>query len=723
MPRVQVIQTNFTGGEFSPRLLGRVDIEKYPNGCETIENALPLIHGGITNRYGSLYVTPTKFAAKKSRLIPFISSVNASYVLEFGDLYMRVYTNNGQVLSAPLTPFEVATPYAEANLPDLDYCQSQDTMFLFHPSNAIYRNRRFADASWDVAAAPFKVQPVDEVGDFPVGTLTLSAATVGAARTVTASGTPFLVSDIGRAISYQGGTLTITIFTDTQHVTGDITTPFPSVNVAAGWNLSISPLTSCTPGVADPVGISTTMTLASNGWRATDVGKFISINGGRAQITSFTSALIVQVTITQLLAGVTAAPADSWALLAPVWTAANGYPRTGTIHQQRLWTAGSPGLSQTFWASAIGLYLDFTLSTNDADGLSYALGSDEANPIRHMVSGKILNALTYGGEFTIKGGIEKPITPTNIQVDNQTNYGASAIRPIRIGSSVLFGQRSGTKLRLMKYAAAYDAYNSTDIVALSEHITGTGLADMCYAAEPDPILWGVRLDGKIATLTISEEQNVNAWARASTDGLYESVASIPTATGDQTWVIVNRTIGGVTARYVERFNSATLMDAAVIGTSGPGAAVWAGLGHLEGKTVACIADGSDMGNFIVVGGQITLPRNAFAVSIGLPFTCTVKPLTIESATGTGTAQGQAMSTSEAVIRVLGTESIKINGKQVSFRRFGPGLLDQPPPTFTGNKQQSQFGWIKGSSDMTLTQDRPVRFHILDIVRTFTVNAG
>lgn len=719
MPRVTVIQTNFTGGEFSPRVLGRVDIAKYPNGCEIIENALPLIHGGVTNRYGSIFVAAAKFAAKKARLIPFVSSVSAAYVLEFGDLYMRVYTNNGQVAG----PFEVATPYTEAMLPDLDYAVSADTMFLFHPSNPIYRNRRFADNAWDVSAAPFAVVPVDEVGDFPAGTLTLSSAAVGAGVTATASGTPFLVSDVGRSITYLGGTFLITAFTDTQHVTGTITTPFASVAVPNGWNLTLTPFTACTPGAKDPVGTITTLTLAANGWRVTDVGKFVSINGGRLQIVSFSSATVVNAKITSALTGVTAAPSDGWTLQAPMWAANFGYPRTGTIHQQRLWAAGSTGFPQTFWATAIGLYLDYTLGVNDSDALAYTLGSEQANPIRHLVAGKTLSALTYGGEFAIKGGVEKAITPTNIQVDSQTFYGCSALRPVRIGASVLFGQRNAKKLRLYQYAAATDSFDGNDIAALSEHITGPGITDMCYAAEPDPVCWAMRSDGVIASLTISEEQNVTAWARAVTDGAYESVATIPTATGDQTWAIVNRTVGGATVRYVERFDPSVYMDCAVTGTSGPGATVWAGLSHLEGRTVGCIADGSDMGNFVVVGGQITLPRKAFAVSIGLVFVATIKPLTVETQTGTGTAQGQAMSTSEVVLRVLSTESMKINGKTVAFRKFGSGLLDEPPPIFTGIKHQSTLGWAKGASNMVITQDRPVPFHLLDIVRTFTVNSG
>lgn len=729
MPRVIQLQTNFTGGEFSPRLLGRVDIDKYPNGCETLENVNVLIHGGVTNRYGSLFVAAAKFAAKRAELVPFVVSTSQSYALEFGDLYLRFYTNNGQILSAPLTPYEVVTPWTEAMLPDLDYVQSADTMFVFHPNLPTYRIQRFSDTAWDVSVAPFTVTPVDEIGDNFATSLTLSAATVGAGRTVVASGATFLAADVGRSITYLGGTLKITLFTDSTHVTGDITTPFTSTAIPVSvWTLTDSPFSTVTPSVKSPLEVAVTLTSDINAFRVTDIGKWVSINGGLVLITGFTSALIVTGIIKQELTGVVAAPPNSWILRGAQWSATSGYPRTGTIYQQRLILGGSPRFPQTFWGSSTGLYLDFTLGTFDDDAFTYTLGSDQLNPIRHLSSGKVLSALTYGGEFSIRGGVEKPITPTNLQVDNETNYGCGAIRPIRIGKSLVFVQRNNTKLRLMKYYAADDAYDSTDITALSEHITGPGLSDrscgqLSFAQEPDPLAYGIRSDGVIAALTISTEQNVTAWMRHTTDGVYESACTIPTTGGDQTWQIVKRTINGATVRYVERLVPGVLVDCGILGTSGPGANVWSGLAHLQGKTVACIADGSDMGNFVVAGGQITLPRNAFAVTIGLPYTCTIKPLVPELQTGTGSAQGQAMSTSDITLRVLNTVAIKVNGVNFSFREFGSDLLDQPPPVFTGLKSKSILGWTKGGSQILLTQDRPLPFHILSIIRTLTVNSG
>src|SRR5438105_989861 len=195
MPRVVYNQTNFTAGEISPRTLGRVDIDCYDNGVEKCENALPLIHGGVTNRYGSKWVAEAKNSAKKARLIPFIFSTTQAYILEVGEGYIRFYTLSAQILNLGV-PYEITTTYVESQLFALDYVQSLDTMFVFHQDTTIYRIRRFADASWDSGATPFAVVPFDEVGDqFSTISLTLSLATVGAARTATASAGVFLVAD------------------------------------------------------------------------------------------------------------------------------------------------------------------------------------------------------------------------------------------------------------------------------------------------------------------------------------------------------------------------------------------------------------------------------------------------------------------------------------------------------------------------------------------------
>ena len=71
MARVSIINTNFTAGELSEDLFGRVDITKYNNGAATLENFIVQPHGGITRRSGSRFVKEVKTSANATRLFPF----------------------------------------------------------------------------------------------------------------------------------------------------------------------------------------------------------------------------------------------------------------------------------------------------------------------------------------------------------------------------------------------------------------------------------------------------------------------------------------------------------------------------------------------------------------------------------------------------------------------------------------------------------------------------
>lgn len=91
------IQTSFNGGELSPRILGRLDLDKYKSGLQTCRNAIILPHGGVVRRPGFQYIASTKNSNKKCRVIPFIFNEEQAYILEIGEGYMRVYRDGGQV--------------------------------------------------------------------------------------------------------------------------------------------------------------------------------------------------------------------------------------------------------------------------------------------------------------------------------------------------------------------------------------------------------------------------------------------------------------------------------------------------------------------------------------------------------------------------------------------------------------------------------------------------
>lgn len=715
MARYTLNQTNFTAGELSPRMLGRVDIARYQNGAEIIENAWPLVHGGCTRRDGTLHAAPAKFAAKRARLIPYVFNKSQAYMCEFGDLYVRVYYPSGVY-----TGVELVSPYTEAMLSAIDYVQGADTMFIFNNQVPIQRLRRITDLQWSLAPAPFVTKPFDEKGINFATSATISDVSVGTGRTFTSSASVFMASDVGREIWSGGGIAKITAVGSATVATVQVVTAFP-VTPMATWALKGSPQTTLSPSVVGTVGSVISLTLGAAGWRSDDVGKFVKVNGGLVEITAVSSSTVVSGIVRGANTSTVAAPANAWSLEASVWNDFDGYPSTGTLHEQRLVAAGSPNFPQTIWESRTGEYLNFELGTKDDDAMSFTVSSDQINPITHMAQIKALIALTYGGEFSLTGGVEKPITPTNIQVKNQSVYGCNNVKPVRIGNELYFIQRSDRKLRALAYKYDSDAYGAPDMSVLSEHATLSGVIDMAYQQEPESILFLVRNDGVIATLTVDRDQDVVGWARQVTDGKFESVASIPTTGGEQMWAIVNRTVNGNTVRYVERFVSGINVDCGISATSGPGAAVWTGLGHLEGKTVDIVADGVPMPQQVVTGGQVTISRNAFAVQIGLPYKTRIKTLTPEVQGSTGSAQGNSMRVAEITLRFLETIGCVVNGQPIAFRVLGENVLNQPAQPFTGDHRLENLGWDRGQASITIEQNQPLPFHLLCVIKKMTIN--
>jgi hypothetical protein len=494
-------------------------------------------------------------------MLPFVFSSVQAYALEVGDLYMRVYKDLGQVLSGGF-PYEIAMPYAEADLPDLNYTQSGDTMFLFHPTKPTVKLTRSGHAAWKQVNFPFFVEAHDEVGITPNTGVTLSAATVGAARIATAAAAAFQPSDVGRQLTSGDGVLQITGFTDTQHVTGDITVAFAGVNLAAlGWTLTESPKTGLTPSATGPIGTQINLTLDAAGWQndavRSCIGHYVHINGGVVEINGLTSTTVVTGIVRSLLTGATKAGSDYWSEESKIWSVANGYPRCGALHEQRLVLGGTTLFPNAVWGSRTGLYDDFTNGAADDDGFAFFLVAEQQNPVQQLVSSTHLLPLGYGGEFSMRGGVERPITPTNCQVKQDSTYGVKSVRPVKVGREILMVQRAGRKVLALTFDGMSDRWGGVDLTILAEHITTGGVIDAAYSQEPDSVVAFVRADGQLVTLTRNADQEVIGWARQVTDGVVESVCSIPYGDKDQLWMIVQRTVNGATKRYVEvmEFNS------------------------------------------------------------------------------------------------------------------------------------------------------------------------
>ncbi|EOV8226723.1 TPA: hypothetical protein ACF3O9_004617 [Klebsiella pneumoniae] len=662
--RANLIKTNFTAGEISPRLMGRVDIARYANGAKIIENAVCVVQGGVVRRPGTRFAAAAKYGDRTARLIPYVFNRSQAYMLEFGDGYLRIYQNGRQLVNDDNTPYEIASPYTVDMLSEVNYVQGADTMFLVHQSVPPHRLQRKGQTDWVLESAPFIVEPFDEIRDTPEKWCK------------------------------------------------------PSVKEFVGSEITL------TLSDAEPADDDDSPAFTGTGWVAEDVGSYVRINSGLVLIKSITSAQIAVGTIRTDLSATQAASPGAWTREDTVWTEEFGYPGAVTLYQQRLVLAGSPQYPQTIWWSETGVYLSFELGTDDDDAISFTLSSDQLNPIVHLAQMNTLIALTYGGEFTITAGSDAAITPTNISVKNPSPYGCNSIRPVRVGTEIMFIQRAGKKL----YAVAYDpdsyvSYSANDLTVLAEHITAGGVLDMAYQQQPDAFVWLIRADGVLVTMGIDRAQDVVAWSRQITDGVFESVASIPSESDDVIYVLVRREVNGQTVRYVEVFDSTLNTDSAVTGSSSEGATTWTGLSHLNGKTVDVVADGSVMPQATVTGGQITLSRKAKKIEVGLHYETTIQTLTPEISTTEGTTQNARKRTSEVTLRFMETTGAECNGQVIPFRTFAPKILNQPAPLFTGDHYFGKLGWERGEDTLIIQQRQPLPFHLLAIIFTFSSNGG
>ena len=157
--RSEQLINSFNSGELSPLMLAQVNFPKYKNGCEIIENWNPLPQGGVETVDGTRFVKEVKDSTKPAILIPFIVGTTVAYMLEFGDLYFRVYLANGVRVEVASVPVEVVTVYPATALFGIKLAQDANNLYLTHPTIPTQVITRTSDTVWAIAAFASKDGP------------------------------------------------------------------------------------------------------------------------------------------------------------------------------------------------------------------------------------------------------------------------------------------------------------------------------------------------------------------------------------------------------------------------------------------------------------------------------------------------------------------------------------------------------------------------------------
>lgn len=764
MPKASPIQDSFNAGELSPKLEGRVNIPRYRNGCQILENLIPSVHGSASKRPGIRFVNEVKTSADSTVLIPFEFNTDQAYMLEFGDQYMRVYFDNsfyldvskvisGVTATSPTTiqiighpysngdsvyisgtgltaldglvfnisnvtvntfdisadgtgwvsggtveqVFETTTPYSTEDLAQISYAQSADVLYLAHPSyrqQTVIRRLLSPDSKLDFIVGPITFDWPPFIAENAGSISIYASASTGTGITLTASSGVF-------TSNMELGYIKFREIVGANHDEWAASTVYAAL-ATVNYDGNVYRTTAGgTSGSRPPVHLEGTESDGSiTDWLYLHSGE------GYAQLITYSSNVSMTANVISHLPDSVVGSGGAtkrWAFGS--WSDERGYPGSVCFYEDRLIWAGNASQPQTLWGSVVGDYANHKTGTADDDSFQFTLNSDQVNVIEWINPGKALMIGTAGGEFVMSGStLDEAITPTNVRIIRADTKGSKAnVRPTRIGNKVLFIQRSGRKVREIEYVLENDGYRSPDLSLLAEHIPDGGIIRSAWQQEPDQLFWMVTTDGKLICMTYDQSEQVIGWHRhpVGGDGIVESIAAIPHPDGDQDqlWMIVKRTINGATKRYVEFLEKewrATndIEDAFFVDSGltydGVATTTITGLNHLEGQTVAVLADGSSHADKVVSSGAITLDRAASVVQVGLGYNSTIQTMRFEAGAADGTAQGKTKRITDCAIRLyqtgpglwIGPDTL--NMEEIQFRD-STMAMDQPVPLFNGDK--------------------------------------
>nr|BAR39674.1 putative tail tubular protein B [uncultured Mediterranean phage uvMED] len=751
MARVAVQLTNFTGGELSPRLDGRNDITKYSAGCKTLENFIVYPHGAAARRSGTTFVAEVADSANKTRLIPFEFSTTQTYMLEFSNLKIRVYKDDGSVLEGDksISAITKANP-AVVTATGHGYENGDEVSISGVGGMTEVNGKRFLVAGKTTNTFQLTNKDGANINSSSFTTYTSG----GVSNKVFEITTPYTTAqlfDLKFAQSadvmyithpsheveklsrtgHTAWTLTDVDFTNGPYMDANITTTTlnpASHTVGTGVAVVASAVTGINSG---------------SGFLSTDVGRLVQFGTGYGKITAVTDTLNITITIIQDLGSSTASA--NWSLGA--FSDTTGFPTCVTFFEQRLVFAGTTSQPQTIFFSKSGDYENMDANIGgtvaDDDAIIYTIASNQVNAIRFMTATRTLIIGTAGGEFTVSGGgTDSAVTPTNVLIKKQSNHGAANVDAIAVGNATLFLQRAKRKVRELAYNFDVDGYLAPDMTILAEHISEGGITQMAYQQEPNQIIWGVRGDGELIGLTYQREQQVTAWHRHIFGGVFgsgnavcESVAVIPTDdTEYQTWVIVKRTINGATRRFVEFINTFDFTETdnttfnfldSALSYSGSAVTTISGLDHLEGQTVSILANGATHPDKTVSSGSITLDRSSTNVKVGLGYSSILQTMRLDAGSQNGTSQGKTKRIYEITIRLFESIGVEVgetltNMERIPFRTSADPM-DEGIPPFTGDKAVEFRGNYDTDGFIFVRQTQPLPLTILSLYPELQTN--
>jgi len=782
--KVTPIQTNFTGGEITPKMHGRVDLQKYGASCKTLKNFICFPHGGIVKRSGTRFVAECKDSANTKRLIPFVFSTTQAYILEFGNDYIRFYRNEGQILDSG-SAYEISSPWGEEYLDGLSFTQSADILYVTHPEFKPRKVTRTGHTTWTVAEFDQTDGPyLDQ--NTSATTMTPSHSS-GSSRTITASGSTFASTDVGRLIrlkhSSTWGYAKVTGYTSATVVTVTILSDFGGTGSTTDWRLGAWSDTTgwptCVTFYQDRLFFANTTdqpnTVFSS--KSGDFENFAptatdgAVTDDSALVftlaTSQVNAIRWMQGARQLQLGTSDGPflmssgSDNLALT-PTNVTVNRETSDGVAAQIPI-TAGRATLFTDrnklrirelaykydidgFVTPDLSLIGEHIVSGSTIKSIAYARSPN--NLVWTLLEDGGLRCMTYEREQDvvawhrhIPGGTFGNCTVTVTDYANIANNSKLVLTKSDGTTTTFYSATSSTSGKFHSTTSNNQtATNLKTLVDADSDFTATVASNVVTIKETS------RAGASPLTITTGDSTRLAITSQAEAKVL--SIAVIPTATEteDQLYMIVERTINGSTKHYVEfleeifdtnegkSVSNAFFVDSGLTYTGASANSV-SGLTHLEGETVQVLVDGAVHPNRTVSSGAVSLASSGTEISVGLAYQGKLVTLDPEVQTETGASQGKVRRIERATVRVVDTYNLKIAAEtlpleELDFRDTG-GLEAVPfregaqsmdtVTLFTGDKRVLISHTPDRKFNLVVQHDQPQPCTVLAIMYALVVS--
>lgn len=685
-------------------------------------------YGLIMNRPGSLFKAEVKDSSRFTRLLEFIFNENDAFIIEMGHLYFRFYTLGAQVAG----PYEVAHTYTEDELPDIHISQKNDVIDICHPDHPPATLTRIAANNWVLADETFIGGPVQDTNTTAT-TITPSADT-GNGITLTASTSIFQAGHVGSTWRVKGGYVDIVAYTSGTVVTANVqaggnlgTGPGATTDWAeaawsdvAGWPATVTyherrrwyartvtqPQTqwASKPFIYDDFTVGANDDDALNLTLATDLASDIKwMSSGTTLATgTFGGEFITSSGAT----GVSITPSNANATRHTGWGSENIQPKkigSAVYYVQRGYTK----IRELFYFWDVDTYksVDMTvlsdhITESGIRDIAYQQNPDPtlwcvrndgqiATFVREEDQGvKAWTRQVTDGSYESVAVIPSALGPYDeVWVVVKRTINGSVKRYVEKFTSPLFPTRQ-EDMFFVDCGLAYKSYDQTTAKTLTlSALTGaiTATSSVGHFAANDV---GQRLRAIDANGNMVGEMKITGYT------------SPTIVTG------------------VSTYNFSALGYAA--NKWGVSVDVISGLSHLEAKEVSILADGAVQSRKTVSTGSITLDRDAFELSIGLPYTSKIKTLSAEAGAADGTAQGKKKRIFQLGLRVYRTLGIKVGGSLdkmfIITLRDPQTQMGTPEDLVTGILPNIRFtgGWVYEGT-VIIVQDNPLPMAILDIM--------